>query len=197
MCDSTQGSLCPSPCNTSMYVDTVINFAKYHIHTHTTYILHTYYVHTTYRMSDHIVSYWTQFRRDKKDLVYKQLHVWCTSPAFIWLQLNLSLENLNNILLSSWYWYQSHPNQERSTVVIVIILIIIMKMSMWVHTNILTSGGGGTDLERGYGDVRPWRPPFHVSPAVRKGPISSKSIRSQGPLLRKFGNFSFYSLNFH
>ena len=35
----------------------------------TTYILHTtctYYVHTTYRMSDHIVSYWTQFRRDKK-----------------------------------------------------------------------------------------------------------------------------------
>ena len=30
--------------NTSMYVDTVINFAKYHIHTYTTYILHTYYV---------------------------------------------------------------------------------------------------------------------------------------------------------
>ena len=28
--------------NTSMYVDTVINFAKYHIHTY------TYYVHTTY-----------------------------------------------------------------------------------------------------------------------------------------------------
>ena len=30
--------------NTSMYVDTVINFANYHIHTHTTYILHTYYI---------------------------------------------------------------------------------------------------------------------------------------------------------
>ena len=32
--------------NSSMYVDTVINFAKYHIHTyiHTSYILHTYYV---------------------------------------------------------------------------------------------------------------------------------------------------------
>ena len=28
--------------NTSLYVDTVINFAKYHIHTHTYYILHTY-----------------------------------------------------------------------------------------------------------------------------------------------------------
>ena len=46
--------------NTSMYMDTVINFANYHIH------IHTYYIHTTYRLSDHIVSYWTQFRRDKK-----------------------------------------------------------------------------------------------------------------------------------
>ena len=55
--------------NTSMYVDTVINFAKYHIHTTynvlRTYYVHTMYIHTTYRMSDHIVSYWTQIRRDK------------------------------------------------------------------------------------------------------------------------------------
>ena len=50
--------------NTSMYVDTVINFAKYHIHTYTYYVHTTYILHTTYRMSDHIVSYWTQFRRD-------------------------------------------------------------------------------------------------------------------------------------
>ena len=57
--------------------------------------------------------------------------------------------------------------------------------------------GGGTDLERGYGDVRPWRPPFHASPAAHKGPISSKRVSSQDPLLRKFGNFSLYSLNFH
>ena len=56
--------------------------------------------------------------------------------------------------------------------------------------------GGGTDLERGYGDVRPWRPPFHASPAARKGPISSKRVSSQDPLLRKFGNFSLNSLNF-
>ena len=56
---------------------------------------------------------------------------------------------------------------------------------------------GGTDLERGYGDVRSWRPPFHASPLVRKGPISSKSISSQDPLLRKFGNFSLYTLNFY
>ena len=57
--------------------------------------------------------------------------------------------------------------------------------------------GGGTDLERGYGDVRPWRPPFHASPAARKGPISSKRIISQDPLLRKFWNVSLNSLNFH
>ena len=58
-------------------------------------------------------------------------------------------------------------------------------------------GGGGTDLERGYGDVRPWRPPFHASPATCKGPISSKRVSSQDPLLRKFWNFSLYSLNYH
>ena len=57
--------------------------------------------------------------------------------------------------------------------------------------------GGGTDLERGYGDVRPWRPPFHASPAARKGPTSSKRVSSQDPLLRKLGNFSLNSLNFH
>ena len=56
---------------------------------------------------------------------------------------------------------------------------------------------GGTDLEREYGDMRPWGPPFHSSPVVPKGPISSKRVSSQDPLLRKFGNFSFYSLNFH
>ena len=43
--------------NTSMYVDTVINFANYHIHTHSTCIHTTYILHTMYRMSDHIVSY--------------------------------------------------------------------------------------------------------------------------------------------
>ena len=58
-------------------------------------------------------------------------------------------------------------------------------------------GGGGTNLERGYGDVRPLRPPFHASPAARKGPISSKRVGSQDPLLRKLGNFSLNSLNFH
>ena len=51
----------------------------------------------------------------------------------------------------------------------------------------------GTDLEMGYGDVRPWRPPFPASPVVRKGPISSKRVSSQDPLSRKFGNFQLTS----
>ena len=68
---------------------------------------------------------------------------------------------------------------------------------MPIHIILWGESGGGTDLERGYGDVRPRRPPFHTSPAARKGPISSKRVSSQDPLLRKFDNFSLYSLNFH
>ena len=72
---------------------------------------------------------------------------------------------------------------------------------MHVHKDVISigaapGGGGGTDLERGFGDVRPWRLPFHASPVVHKGPISSKTVSSQDPLLRKFWNFSLYSLNF-
>ena len=62
MCDSTQGSLCPSPMTIHQCM-----WIQWSILQNTTYIhIHTYtYIHTTYRMSDHIVSYWTQFRRDK------------------------------------------------------------------------------------------------------------------------------------
>ena len=45
---------------------------NYHIHTHTYYI-HT---HTTYRISDHIVSFWTTFRRDKKAFHARKKHHW-------------------------------------------------------------------------------------------------------------------------
>ena len=64
MCDSTQGSLCPSPMtiHLCMWIQWSILQITTYIH-----ILHTYILHTTYRMSDHIVSYWTQFRRDKKE----------------------------------------------------------------------------------------------------------------------------------
>ena len=68
----------------------------------------------------------------------------------------------------------------------------------WCH---LVCRRGGTDLERGCGDLWPWRPPFHASPVVRKGPISRKSqiqvkVNSQDPLLRIFWNFSLYCRSF-
>ena len=40
---------------------------NYHIHTYTYYI-HILHTHTTYRISDHIVSFWTTFRRDKNGI---------------------------------------------------------------------------------------------------------------------------------
>ena len=59
MCDSTQGSLCPSPM--TIHQCMWIQWSILQIpHTY------TYILHTTYRMSDHRVSYWTQFRRDNK-----------------------------------------------------------------------------------------------------------------------------------
>ena len=69
MCDSTQGSLCPSPMgiHQCMWIQWSI-FAKIttyiHIHTTYTYYIHILHTHTTYRISDHIVSFWTTFRRD-------------------------------------------------------------------------------------------------------------------------------------
>ena len=82
--------------NTSMYVDTVINFAKYHIHTHT--YIHT---HTTYRMSDHIVSYWTQFRRDKNMILVSTWNL----GQFRW---NLYLKIILHVCDSYNYDYLPH-----------------------------------------------------------------------------------------
>ena len=58
MFDSTQRSLCSSPMgrHQCMWIQWSI-LQNYHI----LYI----YIHTTYRMSDHIVSFWTKFRCDK------------------------------------------------------------------------------------------------------------------------------------
>ena len=59
--------------NTSMYVDTVINFANYHIHT-------TYYVHTMYRISDHKVS----LKRDKNVKFFRK-----GQKSIFWLKIFL------------------------------------------------------------------------------------------------------------
>ena len=62
-CDSTQGSLCPSPMgiHQCMWIQWSILQITTYIH-----ILRTYYVHTTYRISDHIVSFWTTFGETKR-----------------------------------------------------------------------------------------------------------------------------------
>ena len=72
MCDSTQGSLCPSPMTIHQCM-----WIQWSILQNTTYI-HT---HTTYRMSDHIVSYWTQFRRDKNCVPFNATKVQ-TCPVY-------------------------------------------------------------------------------------------------------------------
>ena len=86
MCDSTQGSLCPSPMgiHQCMWIQWSI-FAKIttYIHIHTTYIhIHT---HTTYRISDHIVSFWTTFRRDNKWVPQQFLSMHAVSESGIQL----------------------------------------------------------------------------------------------------------------
>ena len=79
MCDSTQGSLCPSPMTIHQCM-----WIQWSILQNTTYIyIHT---HTTYRMSDHIVSYWTQFRGDKKE---KKL-----TPKNIFIQNNEPIRSM-------------------------------------------------------------------------------------------------------
>ena len=73
MCDSNQGSLCPSPMgiHQCMWIQwSILQITTYILHTMyipetNRYILRTYYVHTTYRISDHIVS----LRRDKNLLL--------------------------------------------------------------------------------------------------------------------------------
>ena len=55
---------------------------------------------------------------------------------------------------------------------------------------------GDTDLERVYGHVRPWRPPFSRLSCSSQGSHFKQKSQFTRTLLRKFGNCSLYSLNF-
>ena len=90
MCDSTQGSLCPSPM--TIHQCMWIHWSIWQITTYIHILRTTYYVHTTYRMSDHIVSYWTQFRRDNYWTQFRRDKNYIKTQAG---QHNLSL-NLDN-----------------------------------------------------------------------------------------------------
>ena len=72
-----------------------------------------------------------------------------------------------------------------------------MHQCLCFKSNTSALRGGGHCPRKGVWGCAALKTPFHVSPVVRKGPISSKRVSSQAPLLRKFGNFSLYSLNFY
>ena len=74
MCDSTQGSLCPSPMEIHQCM--WIQWSILHIFNQDFHILRTYYKLRTYRMSDHIVSSWTKFRWDKNSVFFVTLFFW-------------------------------------------------------------------------------------------------------------------------
>ena len=89
MCDSTQGSLCPSPMTIHQCM-----LIQWSILQNNTYIhIHTYILHTTYWMSDHIVSYWTQFRRDKNVIKH-------TSHPFVCVKILIN-SNIRSLLTCS------------------------------------------------------------------------------------------------
>ena len=95
MSDSTQGSMCPSPLgiHQCIWIQRSI-LQNYHI-------LHTYILHNTYRMSDHIVSHWTQFRWDNDWFTLLiSLHLsiylcaaitWCSYVCLNWAYCTLHL----------------------------------------------------------------------------------------------------------
>ena len=66
-----------------------------------------------------------------------------------------------------------------------------------IHTMLYVLPGGHWPRKGVWGCAALKTPFSRRSPAARKGPISSKRVSSQDPLLRKFGNFSLNSLNFH
>ena len=72
MCDATQESLCPSPMgiHQCMWIQWSILQNSTHIYIHT-----TYYIRTTYTMSDHNSLFWTKFRRDKNS---KGVVIWAS-----------------------------------------------------------------------------------------------------------------------
>ena len=98
MCDCAQGSLCPSAMGIRQCMWIQLSILQKLPHTYI-YILRTYYVHTTYcttyRISDHIVSIWTTFRRDKNN---HEIKVWIKNQICVLLPKSMSS------MISSTIW---------------------------------------------------------------------------------------------
>ena len=89
--------------NTSMYVDTVINFAKYHIHT--TYIQRTYYVHTTdiLRTEWVITSSLTELSSGKTKMIKLWLVYYQQNPILVSVRHQPQLLMLGHIIMFSFF----------------------------------------------------------------------------------------------
>ena len=124
--------------NSSMYVDTVINFANYHIQTHP-YI----HIHTTYRMSDHIVSYWTQFRRDKNQIWSYKIE----GPNFLNIKSNQYLfyiewkeqNYLAKTLTGASIWFYRREHNTHSILIDCALGKVILAGTIKILPNLLTN----------------------------------------------------------
>ena len=94
------------------------------------HILRTYYVHTTYRMSDHIVSYWTQFRRDKKGyfLLKPAPEIYLTYKGYLW-----SCGRKGSFKFSPWESKMITPPNERVTAALLWNLFPVQGLSQIPH----------------------------------------------------------------
>ena len=110
MCDSTQGSLCPSPMTIHQCM-----WIQWSILQITTYTYYTYILHTTYRMSDHIVSYWTQFRGDKNSWFMCASMIHLRTPFIRWAQpISWRLHRLRKITGPQKHFDTIHINNTKT-----------------------------------------------------------------------------------
>ena len=111
MCDATQGSLCPSPIgiHQCMWIQWSILQNSTPLYIHTTYILHT-----TYTMSDHIVSFWTKFRRDKNS---KGAVIWASGLAQLLFPclspMRPGFDFQSGQMSRMWIWFSVHTCPRR------------------------------------------------------------------------------------
>ena len=117
------------------------------------------------------------------------------SLIYVWLPYHLAIitrdrSNFDKLILTAWF----EINTKRTIFCIIFCWVVacmhkVSHACFYLGTTVhqcglwFRPGREGTDLERGYGDLRPWRPPFRASPVVCKTPFLSLSRSLQDPLL--------------
>ena len=92
--------------------------------------------------------------------------------------------------LSSFFFSQSWCGD-----FLIIHFSLFHQISLLTYKCIRGGGGGGTDLERGYEDVRPWRPLFAPLLPLARVPFQAKVSVHKTPFWENL-EISLYSLNF-